>query len=754
MKEAFVGRKREIGQFFEFLKKDIPAFIVIGEPGIGKSSFMREVAKRLRSDKKFVVGFHEVPFSAGATDPFVGVLEDSVNDLAVRGEEQIRNVLKRVAETGRKIAIEKGDRVARALAKDLVAKLVGQHVVEELVELKKELDDTPTIYSLADEFIREHRSEFIYDLREFFSKLVKEFSDREFVLLIDQFERAPMPSSDVFLDFVKEWHENVHVVVALRVEEIGSERFNYVKPHLNQMGAKIVELPSLSIEEIEEWMRSLGKIFSDPELEKIRKLSAGFPFAISEWLRTSKEWDLRDFKAVRGRYSALKNVSDKWTNLTIDSLKLKYDPRLYVGRRKIEEEFEEFLDSDKIGFIIVGDAGYGKTSLACHLAQKYQKNELVLFYNSSSLPTVDIKKQIMNDICPTPELRIATFFEEFMDEIGQVLEENNKRLIILIDAINESKSSRTLLKNINDAVARVNSSRIKIVLTCRTIIWNLLLDISDFLYRPKYFLTHGNREIRLDEFTEQELKGVYELYKQRFELKTDFSSLSSKTRDSCKVPLLLRMISEVYHGKVIPPYVPIGSVFDEWYNKMVERDMKILLERIVETMMKEKTNSLTIWQLRQDPYIEKCFSDSSPDSPYLKLLDRGILNEKGEHSEMVGFTFDKFFEYLLAKRIFPPMKRWSKDNVVKVISQAEDFNSVIGAVKIALIIKRDPILLSELAGEEKYEIRKILVDTLATMGEDDFDVSARAMERPLSLQHPQRRMERTKNTNKDIFIIA
>jgi len=39
MKEVFVGRKEEIGQFFEFLKrKDCPAFVVIGEPGIGKSS--------------------------------------------------------------------------------------------------------------------------------------------------------------------------------------------------------------------------------------------------------------------------------------------------------------------------------------------------------------------------------------------------------------------------------------------------------------------------------------------------------------------------------------------------------------------------------------------------------------------------------------------------------------------------------------------------------------------------------------------
>jgi len=315
VKDVFVGREKEIESFLEFLKnKDCPAFVVIGEPGIGKSSFMRKVAERLGRDEKFVVGSYEVPFSGGVANPFVGVLEKLVDDLAARSKEQVQSTLKRIAEAGRNAAIKKGDRIARAFVKDLVTKLVGKHVVEELVELKRELDETPTIHSLADEFVRERRSEFIYDFQDFLEELVKEFPDKEFVLLIDQFERAPMPSCDVFLDFVRGKHENVHVAVAVEVEKKGSERFNYVKPHLEQIGATIRELLPLSVEEISEWIRRFGKDFSYPESKRIRELSGGFPFTVSEWLKTSKEYDLHDIEAARGSYC-------KFVEWRIDGLK-------------------------------------------------------------------------------------------------------------------------------------------------------------------------------------------------------------------------------------------------------------------------------------------------------------------------------------------------------------------------------------------------------------------------------------------------
>ena len=427
-------------------------------------------------------------------------------------------------------------------------------------------------------------------------------------------------------------------------------------------------------------------------------------------------------------WGVLRRVSDKWTRLTLDSLKTKYKPRLYVNRKKIENEFKEFLNNDKVGFTIIGDTGYGKTNLLCHLAQKYRHSNLVLFYNSSSLSTLDIKEQVMNDLCPTPEFKMATFFEEFMNEIAEILEEKNKFLIIFIDAINEAENPRVLLKNINEAVGRrINSNRIKVVLACRTIIWNLLLDVSNFLYRSKYYTVRGESEIRLDEFTDEELRAVYELYKQYYQLKTDFNDLSKRTRGSCKVPLLLRMISEVYKGKVIPPYVPLGTVFDEWYTKMIERDMQILLERIVEMMVKHKAAYLTLHQLTEDPDIAKCFSDSSPGSPYVKLLDRGILDEKGKHPQIIRFTFDRFFEYLLAEKVLPREQKYGKDYIISLISQAEDFNSILGAIKIALIIKKDPTLLSELATEESYDLRKILVDTLTTMSEYDFDMVYRLL---------------------------
>jgi len=305
MKEVFVGRKEEIEQFFEFLKKkDCPAFVVIGEPGIGKTSFLKEICGRLRgqSKGKVFVGYHWVPFNPSMADPFVGVLEDLMNDVAASPREQVRDILKRIETVCKKTIVEKGGVMAKMIARAVGVKILGEEGFKIFEKYYREFLKTPSIFSFADDIVSQYKTEFINDYIGFFKKLVDEFKDVDFVLVIDQFERAQMPSCEDLLNFIMWKPDRVHVLVSFKVEKGGIEKFAWIKPNLVRQNANILELRRLSVEEIREWMLLLGKDFSYPELRKIRELSDGFPFTLSEWTKTSKECDLKVLEDVRGRY--------------------------------------------------------------------------------------------------------------------------------------------------------------------------------------------------------------------------------------------------------------------------------------------------------------------------------------------------------------------------------------------------------------------------------------------------------------------
>jgi len=103
------------------------------------------------------------------------------------------------------------------------------------------------------------------------------------------------------------------------------------------------------------------------------------------------------------------------------------------------------------------------------------------------LTTHDIREQIIRDLGPSSAYVTTTFFDELMDDIANLLEEDNKKLIIFVDGVNEADNPKMLLKSINEAVGRISSNRIRLVFSCRTIIWNTLFEAGDFLYQQKYF---------------------------------------------------------------------------------------------------------------------------------------------------------------------------------------------------------------------------------------------------------------------------
>ena len=388
------------------------------------------------------------------------------------------------------------------------------------------------------------------------------------------------------------------------------------------------------------------------------------------------------YSPIVAMWDELQKRAKKLTDMMLGALKQNYDHLLYVRRQGIEEEFEKFLRSDKVGFAIIGYTGYGKTNLICNLVKQYRSNNVVLLYSSPSLPHTNIKSKILEDLSPSPEFKIP-IFEELLEGINEkIMEKEDRYFIVFIDAINEPPDqAEQLLKNINDMIACINYPRIKIVISCRIIIWSDLLFPVDFLYRNKFYTIGSMKEVELGQFSEQELKEAFQKYEQRFRFKTEFEHLSKNVMDTCRVPVMLRRISETYEGKEIPVNLPFELVYDEYYKKTMERDMKILLGRIVGKMIDLKADHVTQRQLAEDPLIAEHMADSTPGSAYMKLLDRGVLREVKPRNE-VRFMHDEFFEVLLARIILE--KPLEEKRCLDLLKQADTFYSLWGAIKTAL----------------------------------------------------------------------
>ncbi|KPV64375.1 MAG: hypothetical protein AOA66_0186 [Candidatus Bathyarchaeota archaeon BA2] len=192
------------------------------------------------------------------------------------------------------------------MIKSFAVKWFGKEAIEELEKAIEEWKETRTVESLTEKLFYDYKEEFVYDFVFFFNELVKEYGKLEFVLVIDQFERAPLDSCRILLGFVRKKPERVHVVFSFKVEEEGVAKYESIKPELVQLNAQFLSPLPLSAEEIGEWiLKARGKEFSYPELKRIRRLSGGFPFLISSWLIYSKDLKLDELRVGREGYCEL-----------------------------------------------------------------------------------------------------------------------------------------------------------------------------------------------------------------------------------------------------------------------------------------------------------------------------------------------------------------------------------------------------------------------------------------------------------------
>ena len=275
---------------------------------------------------------------------------------------------------------------------------------------------------------------------------------------------------------------------------------------------------------------------------------------------------------------------------------INYDPELYVHRPE-ELRFVQFIKELELEsntslrnmFLVLADAGIGKTWLEAHIANEYADKEYPVYFISLRLGFKPQLETIFN----TDYFRVEAILSKIYDI-------TKKPVILFLDGLDEVPSSErsSILRYVLSLGGRKD---IAFVLSCRTVDWisdpaitDNLTTANRYIYRPE---EESEKEIIasavLSDFTDSQIADASDRY--------GIPIPTGELKMLARKPFILRLLSEFYHKNNRFPNVEDtneiirfiadprrDSIFNRVGIRGYTRDLLFqLIDKIVETGSKE-----------------------------------------------------------------------------------------------------------------------------------------------------------------------
>jgi hypothetical protein len=329
---------------------------------------------------------------------------------------------------------------------------------------------------------------------------------------------------------------------------------------------------------------------------------------------------------------------------------LKLEEGLYVTRT-IESEvvtylFEKVQADQNSMVLIVGEAGYGKTSLLWHLYKTLPRSQMEPWF----LKSASLSRQIryVENSVATPALTEKILLSAIRKARGAGLQP--VLLLDTVDLLLHEESDRDFLL---EYLRSIFDDGCSVIVTCRH-------------QEAKFLQPLKIKPFRVDQYDDRELRDAVELHVRRFyknavdddpakHLQNLKESVARglPVREVCASPLMLRMLFQIYAPDSIPNEIHAFKLYQEYWDKRVQADKRpgselqnsTNLERaccIVALILLSEGVPETDEQL----VVQTAEQYGAQKSEIDALISRGIL--KTTYSSTLSFFHQTFFEHSAA----------------------------------------------------------------------------------------------------------
>lgn len=474
---------------------------------------------------------------------------------------------------------------------------------------------------------------------------------------------------------------------------------------------------------------------------------------------------LEEYKRGREKYRQLawwklQEVAQAISQQQMATVSGKYRTDLYLQRDKTRTAFEDFLASDKICFVLTGTSGVGKSNLLLALADEYGKKRpgvCLLMYDGAQLdPRQSLTAIVSQGFSRHIMLGEREKIVDIWQEITLIEDIDERKVVLVIDAINENPRGKELLMRINELVVESHYwPWLKVVVTSRPEAWKAIKR-GIRLAEAQYYRQPGEEKLgvemetfsyseRLDPWTRDELPRAYEKYRTAFQLQTAYSDLPVDVRRALRDPLVMRLVADTYQKQELPTSIKATEVYEKYLDGLIRtgrlrvEDIRFLTHELMPLMIREGHYANVITAKEVDtartsdgkPLFELIHNDGRlADGKYVNqsygnLVDAGILIQRGTALDYeIGFRYERFYDYHAGMRLLE-LNATLRDKLAAYAEQiglTQQQQYLWGAVKCTLIQElatdgRSTILT--LCGEDEHAVREIMAAVLKEYGQEN-----------------------------------
>lgn len=382
------------------------------------------------------------------------------------------------------------------------------------------------------------------------------------------------------------------------------------------------------------------------------------------------------------------------------AISIMYSYDNYFGRLISSLDERKINLSNSPFLIIWGEAGCGKSHLFADTADKRAK---------MGLPTILLHarnfsgdKTIEDNIITQLKLRID--FRSLMESFNRIGLDIGSRVLILIDAINETRNRELWRNNLSGLIQELKSyPGVAMAVSVRDTYKDETLPVN----------IKDNPNVTLVEHTGF-TGNIYEVLKQFCEFYDinfpNFPVLNEEYRNPLFLHLVCRVVKEKMHGDLERGLYGLYKIFDEYKGMMDSvfdkkrpeyKRHKVItrsIDAIVRQLLKDRTDAIPLLQ------AEKLLQEKVIQSNLLlnDLIDEFVLKmTKRDNGEYVTFAYERMGEFYEAMEIAGNLSQEDIDNYIDKSTKRDTWNRNIYGIMDQLAI-----VLPETCEKELYEITK------------------------------------------------